>query len=68
VDIRPKKYRIPRVQSTELKKANKLKGPSEDASISLERGKKTITGEGRELDEKEDRGGKRGYDQVLGAE
>jgi hypothetical protein len=31
-----KKYRIPRIQSTELK-VNKQKGPSEDASIPLER-------------------------------
>jgi hypothetical protein len=41
-------YRIPRIQSTELKKVNKQKGPSEDASIPLEREKKTITG-GRDL-------------------
>ena len=33
-------YRIPRIQSTELKKVNKLKGPSEDASIPLGREKK----------------------------
>jgi hypothetical protein len=39
-----KKYRIPGIQSTELKKANKLKGPSEDASIPLGREKKAITG------------------------
>ena len=38
---------VPRIQSTELKKANKLKGPSEDASILLGRGKKAITGERR---------------------
>jgi hypothetical protein len=29
MDINPKKYRITRIQSTELKKVNKLKGPSE---------------------------------------
>ena len=33
-------YRIPRIQSTELKKVSKLKGPSEDASIPLGREKK----------------------------
>ena len=42
------KYRIPKIQSTELKKVNKLKGPSEDASVPLRREKKAITsGEGR---------------------
>ena len=42
-----KKYRIPKIQSTELKKVNKLKGPSEDASVPLGREKKAITsGEG----------------------
>jgi hypothetical protein len=41
--------RIPRIQSTELKKVNKQKGPSEDASISLGRKKKIIIGDrGRE--------------------
>jgi hypothetical protein len=39
-----KRYRIPRIQSTELKKANKLKGPSKDVSIPLGREKKAITG------------------------
>jgi hypothetical protein len=38
--ILAKQYRIPRIQSTELKKVDKLKGPSEDASISLGREKK----------------------------
>jgi hypothetical protein len=38
-----KKYRIPKIQSTELKKANKLKCPSEDASVLLGREKKAIT-------------------------
>ena len=42
-----KKYRIPKIQSTELKKVNKLKCPSEDASVPLGREKKAITsGEG----------------------
>lgn len=35
-----KKYRIPRIQSTELN-VNKAKDPSEDASISLGKEKKT---------------------------
>ena len=40
-------YRIPKIQSTELKKFNKLKRPSEDASVPLGREKKGITsGEG----------------------
>jgi hypothetical protein len=38
-----KKHRIPRTQSIELKKVNKPKGPSEDASIPLEREKNAIT-------------------------
>jgi hypothetical protein len=42
-----KKYRIPKIQSTKLRKAIKLKCPSEDASFPLGREKKTITsGEG----------------------
>jgi hypothetical protein len=41
-----KRHRIPRIQSTELKKVNKLKSPSEDASIPLGREKKAITGGG----------------------
>jgi hypothetical protein len=41
------KYRIPETQSTELKKVNKLKCPSEDTSVPLGREKKAITsGEG----------------------
>jgi hypothetical protein len=36
-------YRIPRIQSTELKKVNELKGPKEDVSIALGREKKAIT-------------------------
>jgi hypothetical protein len=43
VDISQKKYRIPRIQSTQLKKFNKPRGPREDASISLGRRKKAIT-------------------------
>jgi hypothetical protein len=40
-------YRIPKIQSTELKKVNKLKDPSEDDSDPLGREKKAITsGEG----------------------
>jgi hypothetical protein len=35
--------RIPKIQSTELKKVNKLKCPSEDASVLLGREKKAIT-------------------------
>jgi hypothetical protein len=33
VDISQKTYRIPRKQSSKLKKVNKSKGPSEDAGI-----------------------------------
>jgi hypothetical protein len=40
--------RIPKIQSTELKKINKLKGPSEDTSVPLGREKKAITGWRRE--------------------
>jgi len=48
VDISPApKYRIPETQSTELRKVNKLKGPSEDTSVPLGREKKATTvGEG----------------------
>ena len=58
-----KKYRIRKIQSTELKKLNKLKCPSEDASVTVGRKKKAITsGEGgRDLGWKVDRGlGERG--------
>ena len=50
----PKKFRIPSVQSIELKKVNKLKGPREDASDPFGREKKANMGEGkkRNLDEK----------------
>jgi hypothetical protein len=59
VDIGQKKYRIHKIYSTELKNLNKLKCPSEDASIPLGREKKAITiGEvGRNLGEKVDRVG-----------
>jgi hypothetical protein len=40
-----KKYRIPKIQSTKLKKVNKLKCSSEDSSILLGREKKAITSE-----------------------
>jgi hypothetical protein len=43
-----KKYRIHSIQFTELKKVNKRKSPSEDASIPLGREKKAITGGGRQ--------------------
>ena len=44
MDISQKKYRIPKIQSTELNKANKLKCPSEDgASVTFGRKKKSIT-------------------------
>jgi hypothetical protein len=53
-----KKYRIPKIQSTELKKVNILKCPNEDTSVPLGREKKAITsGEGaRGLGGKVDRG------------
>ena len=35
---------MPRIQSTELRKVNKQKGPSEDVSIPLGKEKKIITG------------------------
>jgi hypothetical protein len=49
VNSRQKEYRMPRIQCTELKKFNKKKGPSEDASISLGKDNKIITG-GREME------------------
>ena len=46
-------FRIPKIPSTEIKKVNKLKYPSEDASVSLGREKKAITSrEGGILEEK----------------
>jgi hypothetical protein len=42
-----KKFRRPKIQSTELKKLNKLKGPIKDAKVPLQREKKATTmGEG----------------------
>jgi hypothetical protein len=59
VDIRKQKQkqknkqkpRIPKIQSTELRKINKLKCPSEKDSVPLGREKKVITSEegGRDL-------------------
>ena len=37
-------YRIHKIQSTEFKRLNKLKCPSEDASVPLGRKEKAITG------------------------
>ena len=50
-------YRIPKIQSTELIKVNKLKCPSEDTSVPLGREKKAIIsgrrkGLGRECGER----------------
>jgi hypothetical protein len=42
MDIKPKKYRIPKIQSTELKEVKKLKGPSKDTSAPLGWEKKAI--------------------------
>ena len=44
MDTSQETYRIPRTQSTELKKVNKQKGPNEDDLIPLRREKKEITG------------------------
>ena len=61
-----KKYRIPKIQSTELKKVNKLKCPSEDDSGPLGRKKNAITngergkGLGAKVDSIGGVGGKRG--------
>jgi len=66
VDISQKKYRIPRIQSTELKKVNKPKDPSEDALIPLGREKKAVTGRGREGPGWERTGrGRREHDQIF---
>jgi hypothetical protein len=47
MNMSQKNYRVPKIQSTELKKINKLKWPSEDTSVPLGRVKKAITsGEG----------------------
>ena len=53
---------MPRIQSTELKKVNKLTGPNEEVSIPLGRKKKAIIGgvrKGGNLSNKGDREGKR---------
>jgi hypothetical protein len=63
VDIskKKKKYRVPKIQSTELKMINKLKYPCEVASVPHGREKKASKSEegGRNLEGKVD-GGKRG--------
>jgi hypothetical protein len=55
-----KRHRIPKIQSTELKMVNKLKCPSEDISVPLEREKKATTStEGeRHMEGKVDRVGR----------
>ena len=64
----PQKYRIPKIQSTELKKLNKLKYPSEDASVLLGREKRAIkkVERGRDLERKVGGGGGVEPDLVLG--
>jgi hypothetical protein len=59
MDISKKKYRISKIQSTEFKKLNKLKCPSDNASVPLRREKKTVTSgeEGRNLRGKVDGAG-----------
>lgn len=59
--------RIPRKQLTELKKFNKQKGPSENASVLHERGKKVVTeGWGKAFWVREGGGRRKGeQDQVL---
>ena len=59
MNIRKKTYRIHKIQSTEFKRLNKLKCPSEDASVPLGREKKAITSSegGRDLGGKVDRVG-----------
>jgi hypothetical protein len=61
-------YRIPRVQFIKLKKANKLKCPSDDVSIPHGREKKAITGgvEGGTCVGKVTRSGRGGYYQACG--
>jgi hypothetical protein len=57
-----KKYKIPKIQFTELKKIIKLNSQSEEISVPLGREKKAITsGEGgRDMGGKVDRGRKQG--------
>ena len=45
-----KKVQIPKIQPKELKKVNKLKGSSEDASVPLGREKKATTSGEEEKD------------------
>jgi hypothetical protein len=54
-----KKYRISKIQSTKLKKVNKLKVLSEDSSVPLCREKKEFSSgeQGREREGKVGRGG-----------
>jgi hypothetical protein len=60
-------YRIPTIQTTELKKVNKPKDPSEDDSILFGREKKVITGSGRGTWVGKATGrGRREHEQVLG--
>ena len=65
-----KKYRVPKIQSTELKNVNKLKCPSEDASVPLGREKKAITRmqEWRDLGGKVDQGWGRGEPDLISSE
>jgi hypothetical protein len=55
---RKNSYRIPKIQSIEFKRLNKLKCPSEDISVPPGREKKVITSreEGRDLEGKVDGG------------
>ena len=48
MDVRKKMYRILKIQSTELKKVNKPRGPRKHASVPLMREKRAITGGERE--------------------
>jgi hypothetical protein len=62
VDISQKKSRTPRIQSTKLKKVNKLKAQSLDVSIPLRMEKKAILGAegGKDVGERADGEEKRG--------
>ena len=63
MDNAPPKYKIPKIQSTELKKVNKLKSLRENTSVPLGREKKATTrAEGeRNLGEKGDKVVVEGY-------
>ena len=56
MNIRKKTYRIHKIQSTEFKRLNKLKCPSEDAPVPLGREKKVVSSRerGRDLGRKVD--------------